>query len=92
VRSAIVFLTASATCASLWAQARIDPQIAQAIAGIHAIDNHAHPVIPGGKDTDFDALPVDVMAPFSEPLQLRASNPAFARRGMRCSARKLRKT
>lgn len=55
-------------------QLRPDPQILAAIAKIKAIDNHAHPVrwvAQGDRDTDFDALPVDTMEPYSEPVRTR---------------------
>ena len=52
------------------------------IQGIRAVDNHAHPVrvtAPGEPaDRDFDALPVDNMAPQSDPVNLRPDAPAMA--------------
>jgi predicted TIM-barrel fold metal-dependent hydrolase len=58
---------------------RVDPQLASEIAAIKAIDNHAHPVRPGDPpDTDFDALPVDNMEPYSEPIRTRAGSPLVA--------------
>jgi hypothetical protein len=42
-------------------QAAVDPQLAAEIAGIKAIDNHAHPVLAAPGDREFDALPVDHM-------------------------------
>jgi hypothetical protein len=60
----------------------IDPQIAQEIAGIKAIDNHAHPVrptTPGEKpDDEFDALPVDNLEPQSDPIRQRPTAPDVA--------------
>ena len=62
-----------------FAQLPIDPQLASEIAKIKAIDNHAHPVrpqLPGTeKDTEFDALPVDVMEPYTEPVRTREGSP-----------------
>ena len=62
-----------------FAQLPIDPQLSAEIAKIRAIDNHAHPVrpqLPGtDKDTEFDALPVDVMDPFTEPVLMREGDP-----------------
>jgi predicted TIM-barrel fold metal-dependent hydrolase len=53
----------------------IDSEIAATIAGIKAIDNHAHPVrvMPKGQPPDrfFDALPVDNLEPASDPVTLR---------------------
>ena len=61
------------------AQLSIDPQLSAEIAKIKAIDNHAHPVRPvfdgQDKDTEFDALPVDVMEPYTEPVRTREGSP-----------------
>ncbi|HEY4356493.1 MAG TPA: amidohydrolase [Acidobacteriaceae bacterium] len=53
----------------------IDPAIAKIIATTPAIDNHAHPVLPPpaeATDREFDALPVDNMAPETDPVAWRA--------------------
>src|ERR1035437_6963362 len=52
-------------------QPPVDPQLAAAIAGIKAIDNHAHPVLAAPGDREFDALPVDSMEPQSDPVAMR---------------------
>src|ERR1035438_9849167 len=52
-------------------QPPVDPQLATAIAGIKAIDNHAHPVLAAAEDREFDALPVDHMEPQSDPVAMR---------------------
>jgi predicted TIM-barrel fold metal-dependent hydrolase len=61
------------------AQLSVDPQLAAEIAKIKAIDNHAHPVRPPfaglAKDAEFDALPVDVMDPYTEPVRTREGSP-----------------
>jgi hypothetical protein len=58
---------------------RIDPQLASEIEKIKAIDNHAHPVRPGNPpDTDFDALPVEHLDPYSEPIRTRQDSPIVA--------------
>jgi len=61
------------------AQLSVDTQLSAEIAKIKAIDNHAHPVRPvfdgKGKDTEFDALPVDVMEPYTEPVRTREGSP-----------------
>ncbi|HZT28572.1 MAG TPA: amidohydrolase family protein [Bryobacteraceae bacterium] len=60
---------------------RLDGQLALEVSRIQAIDNHAHPMrvtVPGEKDTEYDALPVEAMEPFSMPLRLRPDNPEFA--------------
>ncbi len=52
----------------------MDPDLAQEIARIKAIDNHAHPVrvMPKNQqDRFFDALPVENMEPASDPIALR---------------------
>jgi predicted TIM-barrel fold metal-dependent hydrolase len=57
----------------------IDPAIARVIATTPAIDNHAHPMLsPPDDDADrnFDALPVDNMAPQTDPVAWRADWPA----------------
>lgn len=58
---------------------RVDPELASEIEKIKAIDNHAHPVRPGNPpDTDFDALPVDNMEGYPEPVRTRANSPVSA--------------
>src|SRR5258708_7585477 len=52
-------------------QPAVDPQLATAIAGIKAIDNHAHPVLAAAGDREFDALPVDNMEAQSDPVAFR---------------------
>lgn len=73
--SAVVFLSSCTTSPT----PRVDPQLASEIEKIKAIDNHAHPVRPGNPpDTDFDALPVDHMEPYPEPIRTRADSPIAA--------------
>ena len=56
----------------------IDPQLAREIGEIKAIDHHAHPVrtTTGGEapDTDYDALPVESLAPQSDPIRMRSDS------------------
>lgn len=62
------------------AQQSVDPALAKQIAAIPAIDNHAHPVLapPLDKtDRNFDALPVDNMAPQTDPVAYRPGFPAL---------------
>lgn len=57
---------------------QIDPGIARQIAGIWAIDNHAHPMLAPPLDTTdrkFDALPVSSLEPQSDPVALRPDFP-----------------
>lgn len=60
------------------AQIQIDPAIAAEISKIKAIDNHAHPVLPATGDTGYDALPVEHMEPYTEPVRMRAGSSAIA--------------
>src|ERR1700734_2297273 len=63
---------------SAFGQLQIDPGLAAEIAAIKTIDNHAHPVRPvwsGNPDTEYDALPVDNMEAYTEPLRTRAGSP-----------------
>jgi hypothetical protein len=73
--AALLFALAAFACAQL----AVDPQLSAEIAKIKAIDNHAHPVRPifdgKDKDTEFDALPVDVMEPYTEPVRTREGSP-----------------
>ncbi len=59
-------------------QLQVDPAIAAEIAKIKAIDNHAHPVLPVAGDTGYDALPVEHMDPYTEPIRTRAGSPLAA--------------
>jgi uncharacterized protein len=78
---AITALTIAAVSAPvLQAQSPADSGLMSYIAGIKAIDNHAHPLLPtvpgGAPDTDYDALPLVAIPPFSLPTGLRGDNPA----------------
>jgi predicted TIM-barrel fold metal-dependent hydrolase len=77
---AAVGLTASAPF-TLRAQSPVDSAIVRYIAGIRAIDNHAHPMRPLRQgvppDTEFDALPLDGVPPFQVPWRLRLENPEW---------------
>ena len=63
------------------AQAPVDSALAAYIAGIRAVDGHAHPMrpIPPGAppDTEYDALPLDGIPPFPLPWRLRGDNPIW---------------
>src|SRR5271167_1377911 len=72
----VAVLTAFAYSAS--AQLQIDPGLAAEIAAIKTIDNHAHPVLPAAGDTGYDALPVEHMDPYTEPVRTRAGSPVIA--------------
>jgi hypothetical protein len=64
-------LLVTAACSRPADHPAIDPQIARQIASIKAIDNHAHPVRPDPADKDYDALPVEVLEPETDPVGLR---------------------
>ena len=56
----------------------IDAGLAHTIAAVQAVDNHAHPVLPppnDQSDEDFDALPVENMAPETDTVAWRPDNP-----------------
>ncbi len=72
----LALLLALASAAA--AQIQIDPGIAAEIAKIKAIDNHAHPVLPAPGDTGYDALPVEHMDPYTEPVRTRAGSSLVA--------------
>lgn len=65
------------------AQAPVDSALAAYIAGIRAIDTHAHPMrpVPAGApaDTDFDALPLDGIPPFGFQHRLSLDDPVWRR-------------
>jgi predicted TIM-barrel fold metal-dependent hydrolase len=76
--AAVVLLLSLTACGPARDAAGTD--LEKEIAGIRAIDNHAHPVRvtgPGEQpDRGFDALPVDSMEPSSDPVNLRPGAPA----------------
>jgi uncharacterized protein len=78
---ALLALAAGAGCARA-PEPRVDPQLAAEIARIKAIDHHAHPVRPAPPgqtpDTDYDALPVETLAPQSDPVRMRPGSPQAA--------------
>jgi uncharacterized protein len=54
---------------------RVDPEIAQQIDAVWAVDNHAHPVLAPPQDAtdrEFDALPVEALEPESAPPAYRS--------------------
>ncbi len=65
----------------LAAQSPVDSALAGYIAGIRAIDNHAHPLLPtlpgAPADTDYDALPLGAIPPFPLPRGLSADDPQW---------------
>src|SRR6185436_6416694 len=86
VSAAVCFLLVAACSAP--PDGPIDRKLAQEIAQIKAIDNHAHPVrpvAPGDKpDDEYDALPVENLEAQSDPVRTRPNSPdvAAAHRGL----------
>lgn len=68
---------------ALYSQAGVDRDLLNEINKIKAIDNHAHPVkyVAEGEaaDTEYDALPLDVITPFPLPVRLSPANSEFIR-------------
>lgn len=77
----LVLLLIVSTVPTVLAQTTADAQLTAAIAKIKAIDNHAHPlryVATGEKpDDEFDALPLDAIAPIALPVRLNPGNLEF---------------
>ncbi len=61
----------------------VDAALSRYIAGIRAIDDHAHPMLPVPPgmppDTDYDALPLDGIPPFPLPWRLTLASPVWSR-------------
>jgi len=80
-RAAVIAVAVLLAACSRRPQPLADPALTAEIAGIRAIDNHAHPVrvVSAGEqpDRDFDALPVDNMEPQSDPVGLRPNAPGI---------------
>jgi hypothetical protein len=76
LRATTVAIVLSLTACS---QPPVDPALEKYIAGIKAIDNHAHPMLllPAGAkpDSEYDALPLDALPPMTLPSRLRADHP-----------------
>jgi predicted TIM-barrel fold metal-dependent hydrolase len=79
---ALAWALCALTQAHALAQMPIDSALATYIAGIRAIDNHAHPlryVAPGAPaDTEYDALPLDGIPAFPLPWRFRGESPEWA--------------
>src|SRR2546426_8309084 len=73
VLGSLLGLLCLATVAS--GQTPIDSSLLSYINGIRAIDSHAHPMRPVASgtppDTEYDALPLDAIPPFSFPARPR---------------------
>jgi len=78
-RAITIFFSFAFTLPTLAQQRDIDHTIARVIASTPAIDNHAHPMLSppdDATDRNFDALPVDNMAPQTDPVAWRPDWPA----------------
>jgi hypothetical protein len=71
-RAAPVFFLTIFICACTSRESRRDASLSSEIDQIPAIDNHAHPMIPGGQDRDYDALPVENLEDAPMPVRLRS--------------------
>ena len=81
MRLRVLILGAAVLASPLSAQTPIDSAIYRYVRGVRAIDNHTHvglAVLPGQPaDSDYDALPVGNMPPYSFPARLTPANPDF---------------
>jgi len=80
LRALLLVLALVWTSISAYSQQQppILPDLAREIDSIAAIDNHAHPMLSppaDATDREFDALPVDNMAPQTDPVALRPDWP-----------------
>ena len=78
LRRLLLALALATAATSLAQQSSIDRALAREIDSIPAIDNHAHPMLSppaDATDREFDALPVDSMAPQTDPVALRPDWP-----------------
>lgn len=77
----VVMLLGSIASRPAGAQTPLDSALYRYIRGVRAIDNHTHaglPVLAGQPaDSDYDALPVGNMPPYSFPARLTTKNPDF---------------
>lgn len=59
------------------AQTPVDSSLAAFIGAIRAVDNHSHVNTVAPDDSEADALPPEVLLPFSIPLRLRPESPEW---------------
>lgn len=81
IRIGFLALLLSVAATTVAQQPAVDPALAREIDSVAAIDNHAHPMLSppaDASDREFDALPVDNMAPQTDPIALRADWPPLA--------------
>lgn len=77
----LTILLLSFTPSSFYAQSTADPLLVAEIAKIKAVDNHAHPLRVVGEgekpDNEYDALALEEMEPFPNPVRIRPDNPEY---------------
>ena len=56
----------------------VDPALAAFIAKIRAVDNHTHVNTTAPDDSEYDALPLEPLAPFPLPVRLQPENPDWS--------------
>ena len=61
----------------VYAQSPVDSALTAFIAGIRAVDNHAHVNSLSPADSDADALPLEVLPPGVPPMRLRPESPTW---------------
>lgn len=59
------------------AQSPVDSSLAVFIAGIRAVDNHAHVNSMSPVDSESDALPLEALSPATPPMRLRPESPTW---------------
>ena len=58
-------------------QPAADPELVAHIGKILAVDNHTHANTVAAADSEFDALPLEVLLPFEIPARLRPEDPVW---------------
>lgn len=76
-RAALIVTGLALGAGTLAAQTPVDSGLAAFIAGIRAVDNHAHPNSTAPADSEYDALPLAGIPPSPWPLRLRPENPEW---------------
>lgn len=74
---ALIFPLMGGSAVLTHAQATVDSSLAAFIAAIRAVDNHTHVNSVAPADSEYDALPLDGLPPFSVPDRLHGDSPAW---------------
>ncbi len=77
IRSILTATGLALLAATAAAQTPVDSALAAFIAGIRAVDNHAHPNSTAPADSEFDAMPLDGIPPSPWPMRIRQENPEW---------------